>query len=171
MKRLGFIVVSCLVALGFARGQTGEKYLQQQLEAAKAGNYWAKYNLWESYSRGKHGVAKNPEEAKQWLAEVVKGAYLAKFEPVNGFSPTTPKEMLGNFSKYCQLYSGKTSLGGASFFRTKAQDGKLIGSFLTDSPEKFKAALKKNPNLKLISMEKLTPETFLAHEGSKQESL
>ena len=42
MKKLSVIVVSCLLSLGFAQAQTGEQYLQQQLELAKAGNYWAK---------------------------------------------------------------------------------------------------------------------------------
>jgi hypothetical protein len=151
--------------------QTGEPYLQQQLKLAQAGNYWAKFNLWEAFSQGKHGVARNPAEADQWLSELVKGAYLAKFEPVNGFNPKTPSEMLDQFSKYCQLYSGRDSLGGASFFRTTKQGDKLIGSFLTASPDEFKAAIEKNPNLKLISMDKVTPEIFLSHEAARQESL
>ena len=79
--------------------------------------------------------------------------------------------MLDKFNEYCQLRSGRDSLGGASFFRTTKQGGKLIGSFLTALPDEFKAALQKNPSLQLISMEKVTPEMFLAHEASKQESL
>jgi hypothetical protein len=153
------------------RPQTGEQYLQQQLKLAQAGNYWAKFSLWEAFAQGKHEVAKNPAEAGKWLSELVKGAYLAKFEPVNGFNPKTPKEMLDQFSEDCQLYSGRDSLGGASFFRTTKQGNKLIGSFLTATPAEFKAALEKNPNLKLISMEKVTPEMFLEHEASQQESL
>jgi hypothetical protein len=171
MKTRHLIVVCCLLSFGLLRAQEGEQYLQQQLNDAKAGRYWAKYNLWDAYSRGKHGVEKNPAEAEKWLTELVRGAYLAKFEPTDDFNPKTPKEMLNNFSQYCRLFSGKNSLGGASFFRTKAQGGKLTGSFLTDSPDQFKEALKKNPNLKLISVEKLTPEMFLAHEASRQESL
>jgi len=151
--------------------QTGEQYLQQQLKLAQAGNYWAKFNLWEAFSQGKHEVAKNPAEADKWLSELVKGAYLAKIEPVNGFNPKTPKEMLDQFNEHCQLRSGRDSLGGASFFRTTKQDDKLIGSFLTASPDEFKTAMEQNPNLKLISMEKVTPEMFLTHEASSQESL
>jgi len=144
--------------------------LQQQHKLAEAGNYWAKFRLWEAYAKGKYGVEKNPAEADKWLSELVKGAYLAKFEPVNGFNPKTPKEMLDNYGKYCRLFSGRDDLGGAGFFRTTKQGDKLIGSFLTASPNEFKTALKKNPNLKLISMEKVTPEMFLAHEAAKQES-
>jgi hypothetical protein len=171
MKKLSVIVVSCLLSLGFAQAQSGEQYLQQQLNLAKAGNYWAKYNLWDAYSRGKHGVAKNAAEANKWLPELVKGVSLAKFEPAQGFSPRTPKEMFDKFNEYCRLRSGKDSVGGASFFRTKKQGDKLIGSFLTASPDEFKTQLAKNPNLKLISMEKVTTEMFLAHEAARQESL
>ena len=171
MKKLSVVLLSCLLPFGFAQAQTGEQYLQQQLGQAKAGNYWAKYNLWDTYSRGKHGVAKNSAEAAKWLSELAKGVYLAKFEPAPGFSPSTPKEMFDKFNEYCHLRSGKDSVGGASFFRTKKQDNKLIGSFLTTSPEVFKKELAKNPSLKLISVEKVTPEVFLAHEAAKQESL
>jgi hypothetical protein len=149
----------------------GEGYIGQQTKSAEAGNYWAKFNLWEAFARGKHEVTKNPAEADKWLSELVKGVYLAKFEPVNGFNPTTPKEMLDRFSEQCRLFSAQESLGGASFFRTKNQDGKLIGSFLTELPDEFKTTVEKNSNFKLISIEKVTPEIFLAHEAAKQESL
>ena len=62
-------------------------------------------------------------------------------------------------------------MAAASFFRTRKQGDKLIGSFLTAAPDQFKTELKTNPNLKLISMEKVTPEMFLAHEAASQESL
>ena len=150
---------------------TGNQYLQQQLTLAQTGNYWAKFNLWEAYSQGQHDVAKNPTEAEKWLPELVKGAYLAKFKPVNGFNPKNPGEMLDQFNEHCRLFSGKDSLGGASFFRTTKQHGKLIGSFLTATPDEFKAAIKQNHNLKLISIEKVTAAMFLKHEASPQESL
>jgi hypothetical protein len=171
MKKLSAIVVSCLLSLSAAQSQTGEQYLQQQLRLANAGNYWAKYNLWDAYTRGKHGLAKDPVEASKWLPELVKGVYLAKFQPADGFNPGTPKEMFDKFNQYCHLLSGKDSLGAASFFRTKKQGDKLIGSFLTTTPDQFKTELEKNPNFKLLSMEKVTPEVFLAHESSRQESL
>jgi hypothetical protein len=171
MKQLSIIMVSCLLSLGSAQAQTGEEYLQQQLKRAKAGNYWAKYNLWDAYSRGTHGVAKNPAEADKWLPELVKGVYLAKFEPADGFNPKTSKEMLDKFNESCHVPSPKDSVGGANVFRTKRQGGKLVGSFLTASPDEFKAELEKCPSLKLISIEKVTPKMFLAHEAARQESL
>ena len=148
-----------------------DTYLQEQLKLAQAGNYWAEFNLWDAFSQGNHGVAKNPAEADKWLGELVKGAYLAKFEPINGFNPITPKEMLDQFEKYGQLHSGQYSLGQASFFRTTKQGDKLIGSFLTETPDEFKTAIGLNPDLKLISIEKVTPEMFLEHEAAQQESL
>lgn len=160
-----------LTSLSNRPPQTGEPYLQQQLKQAQAGNYWAKFNLWEAFAQGQHGVAKNSAEADKWLAELVKGAYLAKFKPVNGFNPKNPSEMLDQFNEHCHLYSGKDRLGGASFFRTTKQDDKLIGSFLTATPDEFKAAVQQNPDLELISIEQVTPEMFLAHEASPQESL
>jgi hypothetical protein len=148
-----------------------ERFVDEQLKQAQGGNYWAKFNLWEGYAQGTHDMTTNSAEAKKWLAELVKDAYLAKFEPVNGFDPKTPEEMLTEFSDRCRLFSGKGSLGGASFFRTTKQNGKLIGSFLTATPDQFKTAIERDPNFKLISIEKITPEMFLAHEASEQESL
>jgi hypothetical protein len=149
----------------------GVDYIGQQTKSAEAGNYWAKFNLWEAFARGKHEVTKNSAKADQWLAELIKGTYLAKFEPVNGFNPTTPQAMLDQFSKQCGLFSGKESLGGASFFRTTQQDGKLIGSFLTELPDEFKTAVEKSSNFKLISIQKVTPEMFENYEALPQESL
>jgi Tfp pilus assembly protein PilF/predicted Ser/Thr protein kinase len=150
---------------------TGKQYVQQQLKLAQGGNYWSKFNLWDAFAQGTHEVATNSTEAGKWLAELAQGAYLAKFGPVNGFNPQTPKEMLQEFNGHCQLRSGQDSLGGASFFRTTQQDGKLVGSFLTAKPDEFKTAIEKDSNFKLISIEPVTPEIFLAHEAAKQESL
>jgi hypothetical protein len=146
-------------------------FLQKKLTQAQAGNYWAKFDLWEGYAQGKNDIATNPAEADHWLGELVKGAYLAKFEPVNGFNPSTPGEMLSEFDSHTGLQSGRDSLGGASFFRTTKQDGKLIGSFLTSTPDEFKTAIGQDSKFKLISIEKVTPEKFLAHEAAPQESL
>jgi hypothetical protein len=171
MKKLCLLIVSCLLTFGFAQAQTGDQYVQQQLNLVKDGNYWAKYNLWDAYSRGKHGVTKNPTEADKLLPELVMDMYLAKFEPAGGFNPRTPKETLDKFNEFCRLRSGRDSLGGASFFRTRKQGDKLIGSFLTVTPDQFKAEIEKNPSFKLISVEKVTPKMFLAHEAARQESL
>lgn len=156
-------------------GQSAEAgsadYVQKQIKLAQAGNYWAKFKLWEGYAQGTHDVATNAAEANKWLAELTKGAYLAKFEPINDFNPGTPAAMLDAFSQQCRLFSGKDTLGGASFFRTTRQNGKLIGSFLTSTPDDFKGAVERSTNFKLISIEPVTPETFLAHAASEQESL
>jgi len=154
-----------------AEPESGDSYLKAQIERARAGDYWAKVKVWEALAKGAHGVTQDSVEADKWLAEIVAGAYLAKFEPANGFNPTTPEAMLEDFSAHSQLRSGKGSLGGASFFRTTKQGDKLIGSFLTAVPDDFRAAVEANANLKLISIEKLTPEMFLKHEASPQESL
>jgi hypothetical protein len=148
-----------------------DKSLPAQLREAKAGSYRAKYRVWSAYQKGTGGAEKNPEEAKKWLAELVKGAYLATFRPAKGFAPKTPGEFLANFSQHSTLRSERTGLGGASFFRTQAKDGVLIGSFLTAYPDKMREAIAANPSLELVSIEKLTPEMFLRHEASPQESL
>jgi hypothetical protein len=171
MNKLTLIVYCCLASFGFVQAQSADQYVQQQLNLANEGNFWAKYNLWDSYYRGKHGLAKNPAEADKWLPQLVLDVYLAKFEPVGGFNPRTPKETLDKFNAHCRLHSGKDSLGGASFFRTRKQGDKLVASFLTAFPDQFKAELEKNPNFKLISIEKVTPKTFLEHEAGRQESL
>ncbi len=168
-----------------SQSNAGPSFLAEQIQLANAGNYWAKFQLWQGFSQGEvpvfdlHGnrigkneVTKDPAAADKWLSELVKGAYLAKFGPVNGFNPRTPQEMFNKFNEHGRhLRSGEDSLGGASFFRTTKHGGKLIGSFLTAMPDEFKAALEQNPDLKLISIEPVTPETFLAHEASQPESL
>jgi hypothetical protein len=171
MKTLVAILVCLLFSLGHTPAQTGEAYLQQQLAAANQGNYWAKYNLWDSYYRGKNGVAKNLDEANKWLPQLVEGVSVVRFEPAQDFNPANPKEFLTKFNEYSRLRSAKDKIGAASFFRTTKKGGKLVASFLTDSPDKLKADIQKNPSLKFVSVEKMTPEAFLAYEKSKQESL
>ncbi len=62
-------------------------------------------------------------------------------------------------------------LGGASFFRTKAKDGILIGSFLSARPEDTRKALEATGVVKVLSVEELTPEKFIQYDASPQESL
>jgi hypothetical protein len=151
------------------RGKNG--FLTEQLTLAKQGNYWAKYRLWAAYYKGTDGVQKNPKEARRWLAQLVRGVYLATFRPVKGFAPRTPEEFLANFSEHSPLRSEPAGLGGASFFRTQVKDGALVGSFLTAYPDKMRYAIAANPSLELISIEKVTPEMFIRHDASPQESL
>lgn len=151
--------------------QSGKSFLTEQLTLAKQGNFWGKYRLWAAYYKGTDGVQKNPKEARRWLAQLVRGTYLGTFRPVNGFAPRTPQEFLANFSEHSTLRSEPTSLGGASFFRTHVEDGVLIGSFLTAYPDKMRQAIAANPSLKFISIQKVTPEMFIRHDASPQESL
>jgi hypothetical protein len=102
---------------------------------------------------------------------LVKGAYLATFRPVTGFAPRTPGQFLARFSQHSSLRSEPTALGGASFFRTRAKDGVLIGSFLTAYPDRMREDIAAMPFLELISIQELTPEMFVQHEASAQESL
>ena len=44
----------------------------------------------------------NPEEAKKWLAEFVKGHYLAKFRPVKPFAPRR-RENFSESSRHIRL--------------------------------------------------------------------
>jgi hypothetical protein len=149
----------------------GADGLAAQLREAKAGNYWAKYRLWAAYHKGTNGAEKNSEEARKWLAEVVKGAYLATFRPVAGFAPRTPREFLAKFNDNSKLRSEPRGLGGASFFRTTVKDGVLIGSFLTAYSDQMRQGIDANPSLELISIEEVTPEMFIRYEASPQESL
>ncbi len=165
------VVFKSYVPTKEAKRASGNAFIETQTREAKAGNYWAKYRLWAAYQEGAIGVPKDPEQAKQWLGQLVEGAYLATFRPTNGFNPHTPGEFLAEFGKHSNLMSEPKSVGGASFFRTRAENGVLIGSFITAYPEKMRKAIGDNPSLKLISIEKLTPEMFVRYVASPQESL
>ena len=67
--------------------------------------------------------------------------------------------------------SGSTNVGAASFFRTRNQGGKLVGSFLSDYPDQLKESLAKVPGLKVTSVEQITPKALLQYEESRQDSL
>jgi hypothetical protein len=94
-----------------------------------------------------------------------KGVWAVRFEPVGNFSPRTPGEFLGRI----HIYSGQD--GEIGYFRTTKQGGKLIGSFLAYDGDQLKAALGKVPDIKVVSVEKLTSESLAAYEKSPQESL
>ena len=87
------------------------------------------------------------------------------FEPVGDFSPRTPAEFLGRI----HIYSGQE--GEIGYFRTTKQGDKLIGSFLAYDGDQLKAALGKIPDIKVISVEKLTSASLATYEKSPQESL
>jgi hypothetical protein len=93
------------------------------------------------------------------------GVWAVRFEPVGDFSPRTPSEFLGRM----HIYSGQD--GEIGYFRTTQQGHKLIGSFLAYDPDQLKAALGKEPGIKVTSVEKLTQKTLTEYEKSPQESL
>ena len=144
----------------------------EELGAAATNNwsFWKKFNEWEALSEGKNGIPKNAAKAAQILNQLIKGVYLVKFGPADGFNPQTPAELLKVFSKTSSLKSGKDRLGGSGFFRTKRNDNKLIGSFLTEQPDQMRQDIEKNPQLVFISMEEITPDKFAAHVKAAQES-
>jgi len=97
--------------------------------------------------------------------DAAKGVWAVRFEPAGDFSPKTPEEFLSKI----HVYSGQS--GEIGYFRTTKQGDKLVGSFLAFDPDQLKAALSKIPELKVTSVEKLTPEQLAAYEKSPQESL
>lgn len=94
-----------------------------------------------------------------------KGVWAVRFEPVGDFAPKTPVEFLSRI----HIYSGQH--GEIGYFRTTKQGDKLIGSFLADDPDQLKDALNKVKGIKVIDVEKLTPETLAKYEKSPQQSL
>jgi len=145
--------------------------LPQKIKLAQGGNEWAAYELWDAYHRGNHGVQPDPAQADKWLREVVKDLWVVRFEPVDDFSPTNPGEFLGRIDHYSSCRSGATKIGAASFFRTTKQGNKLVGSFLSSSPDQLKTSLAKVPGLKVTASERITPQQFINYEQSPQESL
>lgn len=120
---------------------------------------------------GKNGMPRDEAKAGQILNQLIKGIYLVKFGPADGFNPQTPAEFLQAFHKTSSLKSGKERLGGSGFFRTKRDNNKLIASFLTEQPDQMKQDIEKNPQLVFISAEEITPDNLISHVKSRQESL
>ena len=171
MKKLGSFLFACALLAGCAK-TPGDIYVGEQTKAAKAGNHWAEFKLWDAYYNGTHGVDKNPARADKWLGSFVEGVYVVRFEPANGFNPRNPGDFLTDFSKRApEACSGRDRVGVASFFRTKKTGDKLVASFLSDEPDKLRAAIENNPNLKFISVEPMTQQTFIEYNLSTQESL
>jgi len=150
----------------------GDAFISKQTKDAESGNRWAEYNLWDAYCNGSHDVDKNPTEADQWLQKFVKDIYLVRFGPADGFHPKNAMDYLNSIHKCTpQVQSARNSLGVAGFFRTTKQDNQLVGSNLSEQPDVLKACIKKNPDLKFISSEPVTPESFTSYIKTKQQSL
>ena len=167
------IIAMMLAAIALtADDKPGDIYVGQQTKLAEAGNRWAQYCLWDAYHNGTHGVDKNPAEAGKWLDQFVKGVYVVRFEPANGFQPQNAGDYWNDISKHTpQVQSAEKGVGTGSFFRTKKQGDKLAASYLTDQPDKLRAYIESNPDLKFISAEAVTPQSFIEYVESSQESL
>ncbi len=143
----------------------------EKLKLAESGNKWAAYDLWDAYAHGKHGVKPNASQADKWLTVVAQDVSIVRFEPVSPFAPTTPSEFFSRINQYSPCRSGRTNIGAASFFRTKSDGDKLVGSFLSTYPEQLKASLAKVPGVKVTGSEKINPAEFVKYEQAPQESL
>jgi len=177
-----FLVCSMLFAGVIAQAQESSAQLSPPV-APKSGNenvdatainernFWDTFNEWKALMEGKGGMPKDEAKAGQILTQLIKGVFLVKFGPADGFNPQTPGEFLQAFSKTSSLKSGKDRLGGSGFFRTKRENDKLMASFLTEQPDQMKQDIEQNPQLVFISMEEITPDKFILHVKSAQESL
>ena len=167
------LVISIIALCYAARIKTpGDIYISQQTASAEAGNRWAQFNLWDAYYNGTHDVAKNQVKAAKWLDQFVKGVYVVRFEPANDFQPQTPAEFLNDIKQHTpQVQSTENGVGTGSFFRTKKEGRKLVASFLTDQPDKLQAYIESNSDLRFISAEGMTPQSFIEYQKSRQESL
>jgi len=145
--------------------------LKAKVKQAQGGDQWAMYDLWDTYYRGKHGVARDAAQADKWLGELVQNVWVVRFEPVGDFAPANPGEFLGRINENSPCRSGRTTIGAASFFRTTKKGDKLVGSFLSTTPDVLKDSLANVPGLKVISSERVTPKQFIEYEQSRQESL
>lgn len=176
-KRLASMVVGlawvCLVWSASAGTAANPKNGNENINPAAISekNYWKTFNEWEALMEGKGGIPKDQAKADQILTRLIKGVYLVKFGTADGFNPQTPGEFLNAFYKTSTLKSDKNRLGGSGFFRTKRENDKLTASFLTEQPDKMKQDIERNPQLVFISMEEITPDNFIAHVKSRQESL
>jgi beta-lactamase regulating signal transducer with metallopeptidase domain len=157
--------------VGAQASKGGDWNLDQKLQMAQGGNQWAAYELWDAYYRGHHGVDTDSAKADKWLGEVIKDVWVVRFEPVDNFAPKNPGEFLQRIHEHYSGHSGKNNIGAASFFRTTQQGDKLVGSFLSSSPDELKAGLAQVPGIKVTTVERITPETFIAYDQSQQESL
>jgi hypothetical protein len=90
--------------------------------------------------------------------------HVVTFEPTDGFHPKTPREIL-------EVLDRANKLTRTGYFRTKAQDGKLVGRICTDDPDALQRELATEPRLKWIEAVRLDQRLFREHAASKQDSL
>jgi hypothetical protein len=164
--------VGFYVGCSHGANAVADTYVRKQTKAANAGNRWAEYKLWDAYHNGTQGVHKNPAKADKWLGLFVKDIYVVRFESANGFNPKNAAEYLQNIEKHTSEWrSDDRRIGVAGFLRTTKEGDKLVAAQLTNEPEKLKALIEANSDLKFDSVEPMTPESFIKYEKSPQESL
>jgi|GEM_PF-1735593 len=114
---------------------------------------------------GAYSSGKTPKTNSSPAYTTREGGYthLVIFEPAGEFNPQTPHELLDVFNDACRVRTG--------YFRTKAQDGRLVGSICTDDPDRLEEELRAEPRLKWVNAEPLTSDLFEEHEARAQESL
>jgi len=172
-----WLAVAALAAgtgIGFfiGRAHPPNVFVGEQTKAALSGNRWAEYKLWDAYYHGTQGVDKNSASAEKWLGQFVKDVYVVRFEPAGGFHPQNASEYLADIMKHTpQVRSDNDRIGIAGFFRTKKQGDKLVASFLSNEPDKLQSYVESNPDLKFISTEPMTVQSFIDYDRSVQESL
>jgi hypothetical protein len=117
-------------------------------------------------------VDKNSAKADKWLAKFVKDVYVVRFEPANGFHPRNAGDYLKNMLKSSpECQSARNGIGVAGFFRTKRDGDKLVASFLSTEPNKLQGCIENNPDLRFISAEPMTAQSFVEYNNTIQESL
>ena len=92
--------------------------------------------------------------------------HIVVFRPTGEFNPQNPGQFLGFFRE--KLFAEGIKAG---YFRTKAVEGKLVGSFCTGDPEGFERFFKSIPEIEFVRSERLTKESFEAYEKTRQESI
>ncbi len=95
-----------------------------------------------------------------------------RFEAAGSFRPRNAREYLDDIQKHTSEWrSDDRRIGVAGFLRTTKEGDKLVAAQLTNEPEKLKALIEANPDLKFDSVEPVTPESFVEYEESPQQSL
>jgi hypothetical protein len=150
----------------------GRVYVDEQTQSAKGGNRWAQFNLWKTYQNGAHNAGKDQAKADLWLDQFVQGVYVVRFEPANGFHPRNATDYLNSIRSHTpQAHSADNGLGIASFFRTTKDGDRLVASFLSEQPDELQRCIGSNPDLKFISAEAMSAQSFIEYEKSPQQSL
>jgi len=89
--------------------------------------------------------------------------HLVVFDPAGDFAPEKPRDLLQAFNGVCKVSTG--------YFRTKPENGKLVGRICTNDPDALQKELAAEPRLKFVSVVPLTADLFASHSATEQLSL